>query len=57
MVITAASTVERLKAQFPEAVVETVEYRDEQTIVLQPEALLAVCTYLKNSLTTIFWKP
>ena len=54
MVITAASTVERLKAQFPEAVVETVEYRDEQTIVLQPEALLAVCTYLKKQLNYDF---
>lgn len=54
MVITAASTVERLKAQFPEAVVETVEYRDEQTIVLQPETLLAVCTYLKKQLNYDF---
>jgi NADH-quinone oxidoreductase subunit C len=54
MVITAVSTVERLKAQFPEAVVETVEYRDEQTIVLQPEALLAVCTYLKKQLNYDF---
>lgn len=54
MVITAVSTVERLKAQFSEAVVETVEYRDEQTIVLQPEALLAVCTYLKKQLNYDF---
>lgn len=50
MVITAASTVETIRQKFPQAVIETVDYRDEQTIVLQPEQLITVCTYLKKNL-------
>ncbi len=50
MVITAASTVEMVRGKFPQAVVETVDYRNEQTIVLQPEELVEVCTYLKKNL-------
>jgi NADH-quinone oxidoreductase subunit C len=50
MVITAASTVDMVRGKFPQAVVETVDYRDEQTIVLQPENLVEVCTYLKKNL-------
>ncbi|HLG76832.1 MAG TPA: NADH-quinone oxidoreductase subunit C [Ktedonobacteraceae bacterium] len=50
MAITAASTVEAVRSKFPQAVVETVDYRDEQTIVLQPESLVEVCNYLKQSL-------
>jgi NADH-quinone oxidoreductase subunit C len=50
MVITAASTVEMVQGKFPQAIVETVEYRDEQTIVLKPENLLEICTYLKKNL-------
>ena len=54
MVITAASTVEKIRARFADAVIETVEYRDEQTIVLQPEALITLCTYLKKQLNYDF---
>src|SRR6266496_5457461 len=50
MVITAASTVETVREKFPQAVVETVEYRNEQTILLKPENLVEVCNYLKKNL-------
>jgi NADH-quinone oxidoreductase subunit C len=50
MVTTAASTVEALRSKFPQAVEETVEFRDEQTIVLKLESLIEVCAYLKNDL-------
>lgn len=50
MAITAAATVTLVKEKFPQAVVETVEFRDEQTIVLQPASLLSVCTYLQKNL-------
>jgi len=48
MVITAASTVETVRRRFPQAVIETSEFRDEQTIVIKPESLVEVCTYLKK---------
>lgn len=48
MVTTAASTVEAVQNTFSQAVVETVDFRAEQTIVLKPEYLLEVCTYLKE---------
>ena len=54
MVITAASTVETIREKFPQAVLETVEFRDEQTIVLKPEQLITVCTYLKKNLHYTF---
>lgn len=54
MVITAASTVETIREKFPQAVLETVEFRDEQTIVLKPEQLISVCTYLKKNLHYTF---
>ncbi|TMC21888.1 MAG: NADH-quinone oxidoreductase subunit C [Chloroflexi bacterium] len=50
MVITAVSTVETVREKFPDAVVETVEFRNEQTIVLKPEHLVKVCTHLKGKL-------
>lgn len=48
MVITAASTVETLRKKFPQAIVETADFRDEQTIILQPAQLVEVCTFLKQ---------
>lgn len=48
--ITAASSVEMVRAKFPQAVLETNDFRGEQTIVLQPESLVAACTYLMKSL-------
>jgi NADH-quinone oxidoreductase subunit C len=50
MAITAASTVALVQEKFPQAVVETVVFRDEQTIVLQPDYLTTVCAYLQKTL-------
>ena len=50
MAITATSTVEKVRQKFPQAIVETVEFRDEQTIVLKPEDLVTVCRYLYKDL-------
>ncbi|HEY0754680.1 MAG TPA: NADH-quinone oxidoreductase subunit C [Ktedonobacteraceae bacterium] len=50
MAITAAVTVTLVKEKFPQAVVETVEFRDEQTIILHPTSLLSVCVYLQKTL-------
>ncbi|MDQ2906544.1 MAG: NADH-quinone oxidoreductase subunit C [Ktedonobacteraceae bacterium] len=44
----AVSAVAAVRERFSQAVVETIDYRDEQTIVLKPEHLLAVCDYLKR---------
>ncbi len=54
MAITATSTVQLVRERFPQAVVETVEYRGEQTIVLKPEYLVAVCAYLQKQLQYTF---
>ncbi|GCF06746.1 NADH-quinone oxidoreductase subunit C [Dictyobacter arantiisoli] len=54
MVITAASTIETVQSVFPQAIVETVEFRDEQTLVLKPEHLVEVCAYLKQELHYAF---
>ncbi|MDQ6662285.1 MAG: NADH-quinone oxidoreductase subunit C, partial [Chloroflexota bacterium] len=54
MVITATSTVEMVRKRFPQAVVETVEFRDEQTIVLKSEHLVSVCSYLQKDLEYTF---
>ncbi len=50
MALTAHSTVETVRDRFPQAVVETSDFRGESTIVLQPESLIAVCTYLAKNL-------
>lgn len=50
MAITPLTTVETIREKFPQAVVETSEFRDEQTIVLKPESLVAVCAYLQKRL-------
>ena len=49
-VITAASTVEAIQSKFPQAVIEAIDYRGEQTLLLKTEQLVAVCTYLKDTL-------
>ena len=54
MVITATSTVQTVRERFPQAIVETVEFRGEQTLVLKPEQLLAVCGYLQKNLQYTF---
>jgi NADH-quinone oxidoreductase subunit C len=50
MVITATSTVEAVQSRFSQAVVEVVEHRNEQTIILNTESLMDVCNYLKKQL-------
>jgi NADH-quinone oxidoreductase subunit C len=50
MAITAASTVVTVQEKFPQAVIETMEFRDEQTIILEPAHLTTVCTYLQKNL-------
>ena len=54
MAITAVSTVEMVRKKFPQAIVETVEFRGEQTIILKPEHLVAVCSYLQKNLKYTF---
>ncbi len=48
--ITALSTVETTREKFPQAVLETSDFRGEQTIVLQPSSLITVCSYLCKNL-------
>ena len=63
MGITAASSVQMVQEKFPQAVVETVEFRGEQTIVLLSESLVAICAYLQkderytflSSVTAVDW--
>ena len=63
MAITATSTVAMVREKFPHAVVETLDFRGEETIVLLPEQLVTVCAYLlKNqqysflsSVTAVDW--
>jgi NADH-quinone oxidoreductase subunit C len=63
MAITASSTVAMVREKFPQAVIETVNFRGEETIVLQPKHVATVCTYLlKNqqysflsSITAVDW--
>jgi NADH-quinone oxidoreductase subunit C len=50
MAITAVSTVATVREKFPQAIVETVGFHGEQTIVLHPEFLPTVCAYLLKSL-------
>ncbi len=49
MAITATSTVAMVREKFSQAVVETVDFRGEQTIVLLPEHLVTVCAYLQKN--------
>lgn len=63
MAKTASSAVAMVREKFPQAVVETADFRGEVTIVLRPENLVSVCTYLlKNqqysflsSITAVDW--
>ncbi|HVB25669.1 MAG TPA: NADH-quinone oxidoreductase subunit C [Ktedonobacteraceae bacterium] len=52
--MTAAAAVEKVREKFPQAVIETVEFRGEQTIVLTTEKLVAVCAYLQKNLQYTF---
>jgi NADH-quinone oxidoreductase subunit C len=50
----AIAAVGMVRTRFPQAVVETVEFRGEQTMVLLPEHLVVVCTYLQKQLQYTF---
>ena len=52
--MTAAAAVEKVRDKFPRAVIETVEFRGEQTIVLATGQLVAVCAYLQKNLQYTF---
>ncbi|HET8910191.1 MAG TPA: NADH-quinone oxidoreductase subunit C [Ktedonobacteraceae bacterium] len=45
----AIAAVKQVREKFSQAVVESVEFREEQTIVLDPAQLVEVCTYLKET--------
>src|SRR5690242_2664151 len=63
MAITATSTVAVVREKFPKALLETENFRDQQTLVLRPEHLLPVCAYLYktprytflSSVTAVDW--
>ncbi len=40
--------VEKLKAQFPEAVLSVEEFRGEMTIVVEPQQVVEVCAFLRD---------
>lgn len=50
----AAAGVDKVRAKFPRAVLEVVEFRGEQTLILAPEHLVAVCEYLQKNLQYTF---
>jgi len=40
--------IDLIKSKFPEAVLDTIEFRGETTLVIEPEALIAVATFLRD---------
>jgi NADH-quinone oxidoreductase subunit C len=50
----AAAMVDKVRAKFPRAVLEVDEFRGEQTLILAPEHLVAVCEYLQKNLQYTF---
>ena len=40
--------LEAIKSKFPEAVAGPIEFRGETTIVVQPDRLIEVCTFLRD---------
>jgi NADH-quinone oxidoreductase subunit C len=63
MAITATATVAMVREKFPQAIVETVNFRGEESIVLLPEYLVTVSSYLLktqqytflSSVTAVDW--
>ncbi len=41
------AAVEKLKAKFPDGVLEIAEFRDETTITVKKEDIVAICSFLK----------
>lgn len=54
MAITALATVAMVREKFPQAIIETVDFRGEQTLVLTPESLVGVCRFLQKNLQFTF---
>src|SRR5947209_17534899 len=54
MAITATATVAMVREKFPQALLETEDFRGQQTLVLRPEHLLTVCAYLNKTLRYTF---
>ncbi len=52
--VTAAAAVEKVREKFPQAVIETVDFRGEQTLILTTEQLVVVCGYLQKNLQYTF---
>lgn len=40
--------IEQIKSKFPEAVQDAIEFRGETTLVIKPEALIDVATFLRD---------
>ena len=43
-----STNVEKLRDQFPDAVLGIEEFRDETTITVQPEQIVEICTFLRD---------
>ncbi len=43
------AVVEQIQRQFPEAVLETHDYRGDDTVVITREAIVAICRFLKET--------
>ncbi len=54
MAITALTTVALVREKFPQAIVEVVDFRGEQTLVLSVESLVGVCRFLQKDLQFTF---
>src|ERR1700692_2478270 len=54
MAITALATVAVAQEKFPAAIVEVVDFRGEQTLVLTAESLVGVCRFLQKELQFTF---
>lgn len=42
------TTVERIRAQFPDAVQGVIEFRDETTVVVDKEKIVEICTFCRD---------
>jgi NADH-quinone oxidoreductase subunit C len=51
---TTQRAVQKVREAFPEAVVDHVIFRDEETLVVDPARLLAVCRMLRDDPETLF---
>lgn len=49
-----SAAVDKLQAQFPEEIVEVIEFRGETTIVVKPAKIVEICTLLRDDPETSF---